>query len=403
MGSNTGEAAEGSVQRDGARDEAVTVEKVGEGIVAGDEALFVDLPAPAGWKKKFLPKTSGTPKKSEIIFVSPTGEEMKNKKQLDQYLKAHPGSPSSSEFDWGTGDTPRRSERISKRAKAVEIVEEELPKKKGKRSITKRRPMEKKNAVEEKAELVQEETGAVEEKEEKKECVDAEMKDATDGKTGQKEPITEDTIMKDSAENGNEATKEAVMVEATKSVEDVDNNKNGQDKADGEIKKQMVVQKIEEKEAPVVVDEKVVVEQTDKIEEKIQEEKVEDKNPTDAEDTKHEGKVEDKEVTYTEEKIQEEKVEDKKLSDAENTKHEDKVEDKEVTDTEEKTQEEKVEEEKKATDKVDQHMDTTDLPHDGGEKVDSKSNASDKTTDSGVHSINRDEVAAKHKASPIQC
>lgn len=52
MGSNTGEAAEGSVQRDGARDEAVTVEKVGEGIVAGDEALFVDLPAPAGWKKK---------------------------------------------------------------------------------------------------------------------------------------------------------------------------------------------------------------------------------------------------------------------------------------------------------------------------------------------------------------
>lgn len=51
-GSNTTEAMEGIVQSDGARVEAVTVEKVGEEVVARDEAVFVDLPAPAGWKKK---------------------------------------------------------------------------------------------------------------------------------------------------------------------------------------------------------------------------------------------------------------------------------------------------------------------------------------------------------------
>ena len=38
----------------------------------------------------------------EVIFVSPTGEEIKSKRQLTQYLKAHPGGPASSEFDWGT-------------------------------------------------------------------------------------------------------------------------------------------------------------------------------------------------------------------------------------------------------------------------------------------------------------
>jgi hypothetical protein len=40
--------------------------------------------------------------KLEVIFVAPTGEEIKSKRQLTQYLKAHPGGPASSEFDWGT-------------------------------------------------------------------------------------------------------------------------------------------------------------------------------------------------------------------------------------------------------------------------------------------------------------
>ncbi|KAL5681695.1 hypothetical protein ACJX0J_008080, partial [Zea mays] len=57
------------------------------------------MPAPDGWTKKFTPQRGG---RSEIVFVSPTGEEIKNKRQLSQYLKAHPGGPAASDFDWGT-------------------------------------------------------------------------------------------------------------------------------------------------------------------------------------------------------------------------------------------------------------------------------------------------------------
>uniref|UniRef100_A0A6N2M8X0 Uncharacterized protein n=1 Tax=Salix viminalis TaxID=40686 RepID=A0A6N2M8X0_SALVM len=34
------------------------------------------------------------------------------------YLKSHPGNPAVSEFDWGTGENPRRSARFSEKAKA---------------------------------------------------------------------------------------------------------------------------------------------------------------------------------------------------------------------------------------------------------------------------------------------
>ncbi|XP_038880161.1 methyl-CpG-binding domain-containing protein 11-like isoform X2 [Benincasa hispida] len=84
-----------------------------------EDVLFVELPAPPGWNKKFLPKLDGITKKNEIIFIAPTGEEIHSKRQLDQYLKSHPGNPASSEFDWGTGETPRRSARISEKAKAA--------------------------------------------------------------------------------------------------------------------------------------------------------------------------------------------------------------------------------------------------------------------------------------------
>jgi hypothetical protein len=49
---------------------------------------------------QFTPQSRG---RSEIVFVSPTGEEIKNKRQLNSYLKANPGGPTSSEFDWSTG------------------------------------------------------------------------------------------------------------------------------------------------------------------------------------------------------------------------------------------------------------------------------------------------------------
>lgn len=41
--------------------------------------------------------------KFEVVFVAPTGEEVKTKRALTSYLKAHPGGPAPLEFNWGTG------------------------------------------------------------------------------------------------------------------------------------------------------------------------------------------------------------------------------------------------------------------------------------------------------------
>ncbi|KAL6563180.1 hypothetical protein OROHE_005767 [Orobanche hederae] len=100
-----------------------------------DDVVSVELPAPAPWKKLYLPKKGGTPKKNEILFIAPTGDEIGNRRQLEQYLKAHPGNPSISEFDWGTGETPRRSARISEKVKATTPYKEsEPPKKRARKS-----------------------------------------------------------------------------------------------------------------------------------------------------------------------------------------------------------------------------------------------------------------------------
>ncbi|URE15599.1 Methyl-CpG binding domain [Musa troglodytarum] len=109
------------------------------------DVVSVELPAPTGWKKKFMLNEDGTPKRNEIVFVSPTGEEIKSKRQLQQYLKSHPGGPPSSEFDWGTGDTPRRSARIRERGKAVETPEDEKPKKRERKSSSKKAAKQKKD------------------------------------------------------------------------------------------------------------------------------------------------------------------------------------------------------------------------------------------------------------------
>ncbi|WCJ40548.1 methyl-CPG-binding domain 11 [Euphorbia peplus] len=101
-----------------------------------EEVISVELPAPPSWKKMFLPKRAGTPRKSEIMFIAPTGEEINTRKQLEQYLKSHPGNPAISEFDWGTGETPRRSSRISEKVKATPSPEKEPPKKRGRKTPT---------------------------------------------------------------------------------------------------------------------------------------------------------------------------------------------------------------------------------------------------------------------------
>ncbi|XP_027340653.1 methyl-CpG-binding domain-containing protein 11-like isoform X1 [Abrus precatorius] len=99
-----------------------------------DEVLSVELPAPPGWNKLFFPKKVGSPRKSEIVFVAPTGGEISTRKQLEQYLKAHPGNAAISEFDWGTGETPRRSARISEKAKSTPPADSEPPKKRARKS-----------------------------------------------------------------------------------------------------------------------------------------------------------------------------------------------------------------------------------------------------------------------------
>ncbi|KAL6972857.1 hypothetical protein U1Q18_027031 [Sarracenia purpurea var. burkii] len=100
-----------------------------------DDVFSVELPAPPAWKKLFMPKKGGTPRKNEIVFIAPTGEEVNSRKQLEQYLKSHPGNPAVTEFDWGTGETPRRSARISEKVKATPpSAESETPKKRGRKS-----------------------------------------------------------------------------------------------------------------------------------------------------------------------------------------------------------------------------------------------------------------------------
>ncbi|CAH8354920.1 unnamed protein product [Eruca vesicaria subsp. sativa] len=97
-----------------------------------EESVSVELPAPSSWKKLFFPNKVGTVKKTEIVFVAPTGEEISNRKQLDQYLKSHPGNPAITEFDWTTSGTPRRSARISdKKTKSTPSPDKEPPKKRG--------------------------------------------------------------------------------------------------------------------------------------------------------------------------------------------------------------------------------------------------------------------------------
>ncbi|KAM0969375.1 hypothetical protein ACFX13_017910 [Malus domestica] len=122
------------------------------GSVEKEEVVSLELPAPSGWVKKFLPKQSGTPKKNEIVFTAPTGEEITSKRQLEQYLKAHPGGPAVSEFDWGTGETPRRSARISEKAKATPLPESEPPKKRSRKSTSAKKEDKEKEAAPEGAE-----------------------------------------------------------------------------------------------------------------------------------------------------------------------------------------------------------------------------------------------------------
>ncbi|EHA8586247.1 methyl-CpG-binding domain-containing protein 11 [Cocos nucifera] len=158
-----------------------------------------------------MPKKGGTPRRNDVVFISPTGEEIKNKKQLDIFLCSHPGNPPSSEFDWGTGQTPRRSARINQKAKATENPEGEKSRKRERKASFKKTENEKQDidsvtgapAAQEDAKVeaknaTVEDTGAVNEK----------MKAAEDVEEKLKEVISAETAVKEGAENIAEKTEE---------------------------------------------------------------------------------------------------------------------------------------------------------------------------------------------------
>ncbi|XP_039140685.1 methyl-CpG-binding domain-containing protein 11 isoform X1 [Dioscorea cayenensis subsp. rotundata] len=182
--------------------------------VQDSDVVTVELPAPDGWKKKFTPKKAGGARKPEIVFVAPTGEEIKSKRQLDQYLRSNPGGPPSSEFDWGTGDTPRRSARISEKAKATESPEAERPKKRERKSSSKKGNKEDKDGVDKEDEAATKAPPAQEDGEKVNEA-------ATEEKAAADEAATKAPPAQEDGEKVNEAaTEEKAAADDAEAKED---------------------------------------------------------------------------------------------------------------------------------------------------------------------------------------
>lgn len=183
-----------------------------------EEVISMELPAPAGWKKQFFPKRGGTARKNEIVFTAPTGEEIHSQRQLQQYLKSHPGGPPASEFDWGTGETPRRSARISEKVKAAPPTpESDPPKKRSRRSSASKKDSkdEEATADETKTEEVQMEDAEKTEKEVAAEGAekDVEMQEA--GKTEKDGAVAE---VENEVTKENQVENKSVAFEAKEAV-----------------------------------------------------------------------------------------------------------------------------------------------------------------------------------------
>jgi len=64
--------------------------------------LLISADSFCDWFQLSGKSARGTPgKKKDVTFVAPDGEEIKTKRQLDKYLKAHPGTLTASDFEWG--------------------------------------------------------------------------------------------------------------------------------------------------------------------------------------------------------------------------------------------------------------------------------------------------------------
>jgi len=215
---------------------ASSVEKESSAAVgAGEETVSLELPAPSGWTKKFFPKRSGTPKKTEIVFTAPTGEEIHTKRQLEKYLKANPGGPNISEFDWGTGETPRRSSRISEKVKASPTEpKSEPPKKRGKKSPASKKEASGEEEEEEAKDVemheadetkddkdLEEEKKVVSENQDGKGAEDADVKESI--QPGEKTDIANDEGKSNTADGELQASKEKIDDKGAEASEVVQN------------------------------------------------------------------------------------------------------------------------------------------------------------------------------------
>ncbi|XP_023004318.1 methyl-CpG-binding domain-containing protein 11-like isoform X3 [Cucurbita maxima] len=213
---------------------------------AKDE-VSVHLPAPPSWKKLLSPKKGGTPRKNEVIFIAPTGEEISNRKQLEQYLKSHSVDVALSDFDWSTGETPRRSARISEKAKTTPPPQEDPPRKRARKSPgSKKKEAKNSEGVKETdvkdVEMSEKEHTEIEKEKDKEPKMVDETKEKETGNGKDEEPEKDIETAKD------EEAKNVVKTKDEPGIENVPGNttitKNGQlDAEDGkEVEDQSNVQ-----------------------------------------------------------------------------------------------------------------------------------------------------------------
>lgn len=200
---------------------------------ASADANVVELPAPEGWTKKLFPKKKGTPKRDDVVYYAPTGEEIKSRAQLDRYLKSHPGGPPISEFNWSAGVTPRRSSRLSEKVQGEAETPESEAKKKPNRSrksdagsednkhAKKRRKSEASSAEKEASKEEEMQDVDCDEDLKKEELTTPHADEDDSGKKGEQEEVKQEEkeIKHDDTLEGSKA-EDVQMQEACESIED---------------------------------------------------------------------------------------------------------------------------------------------------------------------------------------
>ncbi|KAF8395480.1 hypothetical protein HHK36_019426 [Tetracentron sinense] len=201
-----------------------------------EEVVSVELPAPEGWKKKDLAGAGSAVDLSQLIDKTPTTKGLLSCASLELpldlisinmqdgvrslvtttiFTPKKGGTPKRNEivFISPTGDTPRRSARISEKSKATETPEREPPMKKERKSSSKKGAKEKKDCDDGEGEAVAATA------EETKASADVEMKEAEDlgdknkeeVATGEAGRIEDDTVKQEPVQKTEEKLDEASM------------------------------------------------------------------------------------------------------------------------------------------------------------------------------------------------